>query len=151
MTGEWILRSAHAGDLPAMRRLIEACGLSSHGVEDQVGDAYVVAEMEGKLVGVAGVEVHGTRGLLRSLAVAPDARGDGLGTSLLRDRVAWADYRRLESVHLLTTSASGYFARHGFMTADRAKAPAEIRATKEFKEVCPASAVLMVFAKGGVR
>ena len=39
------------------------------GLGDQFGDAYAVAESDGQVIGVEGIEVHGDDGLLRSAAV----------------------------------------------------------------------------------
>jgi len=44
----------------------------------------------GRLVGVVGIEVYGSVGLLRSLAVAPAHRNSGLGGSLVSNAEAWA-------------------------------------------------------------
>jgi amino-acid N-acetyltransferase len=151
MLSEWILRPAHKSDLATVRELVEQCDLSPAGIEEQLDTGYIVAEVDGQIVGVAGIEAHGARALLRSVAVAPSMRGAGLGRALVQERVEWAAYRGLESVHLLTTTASGFFARHGFSEADRATAPEEIRATKEFTEMCPSTAILMTLAKGGTR
>jgi N-acetylglutamate synthase-like GNAT family acetyltransferase len=149
MLGEWVLRTARPADLATVRALVEQCGLANDAIEDQFGDAYAVAEVGDELVGVAGIEVHGTCGLLRSLAVAPHARGQGLGAALVRDRVEWANNKRLESVHLLTTTASDFFARHGFVAIARDEAPSEIKLSKEFSEMCPASATFMELTRGG--
>jgi N-acetylglutamate synthase-like GNAT family acetyltransferase len=144
-----VLRSARREDLEAACSLIEACGLSAAGVEDQFAGAYVIAESKGELVGVAGMEAHGSHGLLRSLAVKESARNAGLGLAMLRDRLTWARERELESVHLLTTTADVFFSRYGFVAVDRATAPAEIRRSREFSEMCPDTAIFMEFTKGG--
>ena len=44
----------------------------------------------GRLVGVVGIEVYGSAGLLRSLAVAPTHRNSGLGVSLVSNAETWA-------------------------------------------------------------
>jgi len=113
MMGEWILRPARKGDLTSVRRLVEQCDLSPDGIEEQLDRGYIVAEMNGEIVGVAGIEEHGARGLLRSVAVAPPLHGAGLGGVLVEERIEWAEYRRLESVHLLTTAILMKLARGG--------------------------------------
>jgi amino-acid N-acetyltransferase len=146
---EWKLSAARARDLEAAEELLEACELAAGSVRDQFGEGYVVAERQGELIGLAGVEMHGRHGLLRSVAVAATLRGSGLGAALVRDRITWAREHGLESIYLLTTTAAEFFARHGFEVASRDDAPAEIRASKEFSEMCPSTAVFMKLARGG--
>jgi N-acetylglutamate synthase-like GNAT family acetyltransferase/SAM-dependent methyltransferase len=142
----WTLRAARAQDLEAASRLVGVCDLPSAGIEAQFGERYVVAERDGELLGMAGVEMHGRHGLLRSVGVVPWVRGSGLGAAMVRDRVAWARAHGIESLYLLTMTADRYFARHGFVAVDRGAAPAEIQAAREFSETCPTTAVLMVYA-----
>jgi len=136
------LRPAILADLAACRGLVNACGLPLGGLEDGFPDGYVVA-IEGSLVGCAGVEPYDEAGLLRSVAVAPDIRGRGLGEQLTRSRIAHARERGLASLWLLTTTAPTYFSRLGFASIDRAAAPRSLRRSREFAEVCPASATCM--------
>ena len=148
---EWKLRAAVAQDLATSEKLLESCELSADGARDQFGEGYVIAERQGELIGLAGVEIHGRHGLLRSVAVAPVLRGAGLGAELVDDRIRWAREQGIESIYLLTTTAAEYFARHGFEIVSRDDAPPEIRASKEFSEMCPSTAVFMKLKRGGVR
>ena len=136
------LRPADLADLAACRRLVDACGLPLGGLEHGFPGGYVVAVDE-VLAGCAGVELYAGVGLLRSVAVAPAARGQGLGERLTRGRIDHARALRLESLWLLTTTASAYFARLGFAPVDRAAAPMSLRRSAEFAGVCPASATCM--------
>jgi amino-acid N-acetyltransferase len=145
------LRAARPDDLPHVVALLSACGLPALEADDPFGDGYILAEDDGALVGVAGMEIHGDAGLLRSVAVAASARGRGLADALVRDRLDWASTRGASAVYLLTTTAADYFGRRGFVAVDRSEAPAPIRASREFKEICPSSATFMVFTKGGAR
>jgi amino-acid N-acetyltransferase len=145
----WTLRAAQPADIAAARELLVACGLSPIGMEEQYQAGYIVAQRGDEIMGLAGVEVHGAHGLLRSVAVAPAMRGEGLGAELVRDRIRWAREQGMKSVYLLTTTASEFFTRHGFEIVSRDEAPVEIRASKEFSEVCPSSAVFMKLARGG--
>ncbi len=136
------LRPADLADLAACRGLVDACGLPLGGLERGFPGGYVVA-VDGIVVGCAGVEAYDAAGLLRSVAVAPGARGRGLGEELTRSRVAHARALRLESLWLLTTTAPAYFSRLGFAPVDRGAAPVSLRRSAEFAELCPASAVCM--------
>ncbi len=137
------IRPASAADLDAVRRLLAAARLPLDGLEDQFPAAYAVAEAAGRLAGAAGMEAHGTCGLLRSVVVTPEARGTGLGKALVADRLAWARAAGLAEVYLLTTTAPDFFAALGFARLERAAAPPSIRASREFASVCPGTSVLM--------
>jgi amino-acid N-acetyltransferase len=142
----WIVRPARADDLPAVRTLLSSCKLPVEGVEDQFGERYVVAEHGDAVVGVAGIELHGAHGLLRSVAVAPESRLSGVGTALVLDRLQWAE-TEVQSLYLLTSDAARYFHRHGFRAVARDAAPLEIQRSREFSEMCPSSATLMRFER----
>jgi N-acetylglutamate synthase-like GNAT family acetyltransferase len=142
------IRAATTADLPVARALVASAALPPDGLEDFLGEGYVVVEFDGELVGIEGVEVHGRDGLLRSAAVAPGWRGRGLGARMTRDRIAWSRRRGLRALYLLTTTAGDYFPRFGFVPADRTAAPDAIRNSLEFSQACPETALLMCLALG---
>jgi amino-acid N-acetyltransferase len=137
------IRAAQASDLPTVSSTLEAADLPLDGLSDQFGAGYAVAESDGQVIGVEGIEVHGEDGLLRSAAVIPSWRGKGVGDALTRDRIEWARRRGLRSVYLLTTTAGDYFPRFGFTPVDRTTAPDAVRNSREFSDACPASALFM--------
>lgn len=93
--------------------------------------------------GIAGVELYGEFALLRSLVVMPQSRSSGLGTALVRAAEDHARSQGVHTVYLLTTTAEGFFVRHGYAKSDRDAAPPAIKATREFAGICPASATFM--------
>jgi amino-acid N-acetyltransferase len=135
---------ATPSDMDAVCRLLDAAKLPVEGLADQFPWAYVVARLDGEVVGVAGLETYGTSGLLRSVAVAPGQRRSGTGRALVTDRLAAARAMGLDAVYLLTIDAAGYFPRFGFARAPREAAPVELAASPEFSGACPASAICMV-------
>ena len=94
-------------------------------------------------MGVVGVEVYGSVGLLRSLAVEPSHRKSGLGVSLVSNAETWAAEQGVETLYLLTTTAAQFFARRGYEAVPRSEAPAAIAATAQFSDLCPASSTFM--------
>lgn len=136
------VRRAESSDLAAVERLLARSGLPLDGVREALGD-FVVAEADGELVGVAGLEVCADNALLRSVAVAPELRSHGLGRTLVNRVIADAEARGLDALYLLTTTAERYFPSFGFRTITRDAVPDDIRATGEFREACPASATVM--------
>ena len=97
----------------------------------------------GRLVGVVGVEVYGSVGLLRSLAVEPMYSKSGLGVSLVSNAETWAAEQGVETLYLLTATAAQFFARRGYEAVPRSEAPAAIAATAQFSDLCPASSTFM--------
>ena len=104
---------------------------------------------KGRLGGVVGIDLHGNLALLRSLAVDATLRSAGYGRALVAHAEAWASRHQVETVYLLTTSAAGFFGRLGYKTVPRTEAPPAIAGTTQFRETCPATAILM--CKRGLR
>ncbi len=144
-TGEFnaILRPARPEDLAAALTLLEDAGLPVAGV-DEWFEQFIVAEHDGTLVGVAGLEVHGSDGLLRSVAVAPEWRSRGLGGALTSRILSQCERMNLSAVYLLTETAERFFPRYGFMRIERDQTSDAIRQSAEFRELCPASSAVMV-------
>jgi len=134
---------ARPHDLRGALELLGRSELTQQDVSEGWGHYFVVREDDGRVVGVAGLELHGDFGLLRSVAVDEDYRGQGLAAALIEAVLQRAQRVGLRSVYLLTTSARDYFARRGFADVGRDDAPAAIRESWEFKNGCPSSAAFM--------
>jgi amino-acid N-acetyltransferase len=138
---------AQAYDLASARELLHRVGLPDHGVAEQFGH-YLVVRDDIRLVGLCGVEVCGDDGLLRSVVVDPDYRGEGIGGLLVAGAQDLARKLELVSLYLLTTTADAYFRKHGFQDWARDKAPAAVRESWEFQTGCPSSSALMRWTAG---
>lgn len=138
-----ILRPAATSDLPLVTALLRSAKLPVDGIGDQFGPAYVVAVVDDEIVGVEGIEKYGHSGLLRAAVVSEHWRGHGIGDRLTQNRLAWALEQQLREVWLLTETADRWFPRFGFSAADRAAAPVEMQASREFRDACPSSATAM--------
>ena len=130
-------------DVAAVRALLAAAGLP---VADLT--AASLADFWGcrageELAGAIGLERYGAVALLRSLAVAPDWQGRGLGAALLAHAERAARQRGIAALYLLTTTAEAFFARHGYVRIPREAAPPVLQQTAEFAALCPASAVCL--------
>jgi amino-acid N-acetyltransferase len=134
---------ARPHDLRGALELLGRSELTQQDVSEGWGHYFVVREDDGRVVGVAGLELHGDFGLLRSVAVDEDYRGQGLAAALIEAVLQRAQRVGLRSVYLLTTSARDYFARRGFADVGRDDAPAAIRESWEFKNGCPSTAAFM--------
>lgn len=135
-------RPASAHDLAAIRDLLSATELPSADVALDLGP-FVVAEYHGDIVGTAGVQCLGTLGLLRSVAVVPAARTGGVATWLCGEVIEAARRQGVGELYLLTTSAPEFFAKLGFEQVPRSSAPQVVRTTREFRDLCPESSLLM--------
>ncbi|WP_394540262.1 arsenic resistance N-acetyltransferase ArsN2 [Lysobacter enzymogenes] len=133
------IRPATAADHPALRALLAA---SSLPVEDVAVDTidFLVAELDGALLGVVAVQACGDIGLLRSLTVDANGRGRGLGQTLVERAEAHARARGLLRLVLLTETAAAFFSRRGYVPAERGDMPAQIQSTAQFRSLCPATA-----------
>jgi amino-acid N-acetyltransferase len=136
------IRPARPGDLGPLQALLRDAELRSEDLAPHLG-TFLVGERSGALIASAGFEHYGTEALFRSFAIAAALRSCGLGAALCDTLLGEARRRGVRDAYLLTTTAPRFFARRGFRETPRESAPASIRATREFAQLCPASAVLM--------
>lgn len=136
------LRTARDSDLASVEALLTANDLPLDGVRESLS-TFVVAESDGAIVGVAGLEVCCDNALLRSVAVAGEWRSRGVGRALVTRVISDAEARGIHALYLLTTTAERYFPSFGFREIARDQVPDDVRATKEFQGACPASATVM--------
>lgn len=129
-------------DLPDILALLKQSELPTAGIERHINTT-LLARDNGQLVGCAAVEVYGTAGLLRSVAVAANQRGTGLGQRLTKAALDLANERGVRTVYLLTTTAAGFFPRFGFVTIARDELDPALGQSEELRGACPASAVAM--------
>ena len=136
------IRMAAPGDFAGVVALLEAADLPTAGLKRALTD-FLVAEEQGRIVGVIGLEVYGECALLRSAVVAKGKRGSGLGSDLVESLLDRAEVRGVSEIYLLTTTAEGFFPRFGFRPIPRADVATGVRASEEFRGACPDSAVAM--------
>jgi amino-acid N-acetyltransferase len=137
-----VVRSASSTDHIAVVGLLEDAGLPVAGVLPMLPDFYVV-ELDGRVVGAVGLEIYGRDALLRSAVVERVARNSGLGVALVERILDHARERDMRAIYLLTTTADQYFPRFGFERITREDVPDDVKVSVEFREACPASAVVM--------
>jgi amino-acid N-acetyltransferase len=96
-----------------------------------------------KLIAIGALQYEDSVALLRSIAVHPESRGQGLAGLMTHYLMEQARTRKVQRLYILTETATAYFSRFGFYPISREAAPAAIRATQQFKSLCPTSAQLM--------
>jgi amino-acid N-acetyltransferase len=136
------LRRAVPADHESIATLLRGLDLPTEGVSEWL-DHFWIAEHQGQVVGVAGMERYGDSGLLRSVAVTLAWRSTGIGRTLVERVLEEGRTNGVREVYLLTTTAEQYFPRLGFACVDRACVPAALHASAEFTGACPDSAVVM--------
>ena len=100
-----VLRPAQGADLPGIVTLLTACGLPASDLNEASLAYFQVVESAGQLVGVAGLDVVPGHGLLRSVAVAPDFRGTGVASRLVKNVEDAACNSALTALYLLAKNA----------------------------------------------
>jgi len=109
----------------------------------QTLENFVVAKQGEEIIGVAGIEIYESCGLLRSVAVSAAYRGKGIANQLLGYLEKVAVAQSLQAIFLLTETAPEYFGKKGYQKITRAEVPAEVQQSTEFSHVCPQSAIVM--------
>jgi amino-acid N-acetyltransferase len=133
---------ATASDVPAVEALLSAAGLPLDGAAEALGLG-VVARDGGAIAAAAAVERYGASGLLRSVVVAPDRRGTGLGREIVAAAESLARDEGIRDLYLLTETAIDWFPRLGWEVVDRPVAAAAVGDSVEFTTVCRHTGVPM--------
>lgn len=137
------LKKATKRDLPLIEKLLRENELPYEDIPSKL-DFMFVGHIDTKVVGIAGVEIDGKYGLLRSLVVEEPFRGKGYGRTLCLQTIEYAKSRGVGELYLLTATAEKFFQKIGFESIDRQLAPEVIQQTSQFSQVCcSTSAVCM--------
>ncbi len=130
-------------DLPAVKMLLHTNGLPSEDCDAHI-ENFFGAEEAGVLIGLGGIEHYGSVALLRSIVVDDKYRGKGIAHKIYTEIVAKAIQTGVNKLYLLTDTAVGYFEQRGFKIQERPTVPSEIQRTKQFRELCPTSATVLM-------
>lgn len=134
---------AAPADRAPLARLLSGAGLPVDDLNAPDVRLWLARGTGGDVAGCVGLEVHGTHALLRSLAVAEDARRAGLGGRLVDHALSAARSAGASTAWALTRDAAPWFRARGWVVTARADAPGAIRRTRQFSGLCPASATLL--------
>ena len=135
-------RAANAHDRPALTNLLAQANLLTDDLPAELS-TFLLAHEDDILVGAAGLDLVGDMGLLRSVAVAPDHRGQYLGHTLVEGVQEAALAHDFIDIYLLTTTAEPFFEQLGYERIDHDNVPESIAQTRQYRELCPDSAVVM--------
>ena len=137
------IQPAQHADLPAVCALLDMERLPASDLDQRAIERFLVWREDSRVDGIVGLELYGEVALLRSLVIAPQARGRGAGVALTRAAESRAAQMGANTIYLLTTSAERFFRARGYRNIDRGDAPKSIQGTTQFSALCPSTAVLM--------
>jgi amino-acid N-acetyltransferase len=136
------LRAATDQDRAIIRALLDANSLPTSDLE-AARPRFIVACMDGQVIGTGALQSFGCVALLRSIAVEPHLRGAGVGQSIVAELEHIARTNEIKQLILLTQTAKSFFEAQGYAAIDRASAPPSVQESEEFRSLCPASALCM--------
>lgn len=123
------IRKATMSDIPALLDLINgyaAAGIMLPRTEFEMAETirdFTVVENGGRLVACGALHFYTPdAGEVRSVAVAPDLKGSGIGRMLVEALEKEARDCRLDTVFAFTY-VPGFFAKAGFASVDRSELP----------------------------
>jgi len=120
------IRERALEDMPAVKALLTEGGLPADGLESARG---WVAIADGQMVGHVAMEELGASAVLRSLVVAPEARGRGIARSLF----CHAERQSVgKAIYLRTRTINAWVERRGYRTIGLNQVPSELKASPEF-------------------
>ena len=137
------LRAAAEQDLSGVRLLLEEAGLPTSDLSTSKPEFTVLWD-DGRIVAAGALESFGSAALLRSVVVAADRRGAGLGHAMVQELERLARATGIGSLILMTESATEFFAQHGYRAIERVDVPQGVQECAEFRSLCPASATCMM-------
>lgn len=132
-----------SGGDPGLAAALMHTGLPMDDLAEAGRTFYAYRTLAGRRVGYGGFERHGHDVLLRSIVVPPADRNLGIGRNLLALLQRRAYDQGARQAWLLTQTAAPFFERAGFKAVDRDQAPPAILATRQARDLCPASATPM--------
>ena len=133
------LKRSHISDIEA---LLERCDLPFSDCSEHIQNFVGVIKSD-NLIAIGAVQYEDSVALLRSIAVHPDSRGQGLASAITHHLIEQAQSREMRQLYILTETAETYFSQFGFYSIPRQAAPVRIQATRQFESLCPSSAQLM--------
>lgn len=135
------IRATAAND--EILKLLQSCELLISDISLSNSFQFFAGYNNQKLAGVVALECLGSVALLRSLAVPEESRGMGYGSELVIYAELQATAMRIDSLYLLTDTATALFETLGYQLSSRQSAPSIIKNTAQFSTLCSLNATFM--------
>lgn len=113
-----IIRRALPEEKENVKAILKEADLSTAGVDEHFSN-FMVLERDGCVIGTAGLEIYGDVAILRSVAILPEFRRQGMGDGLVRAMINFADRRNIKQIYLFTQTARKFFEKFGFKAIPR--------------------------------
>lgn len=126
-----------------IRKFLSDCGLPTADISLAAPPLFFGVSESGLLVAIVGLQLFGSVGLLRSLAVLPAYRGKKIAMELVAFAEEYALTHNTKELFLLTETAEPFFSKLGYRAASRSEAPDAIRSTSQYSGLCPASSAFL--------
>jgi N-acetylglutamate synthase-like GNAT family acetyltransferase len=147
VTGYRIERT-NPSELSSILSLLNDVDLPAEGVKDNISNFLTLKDNDDdsnfEPWGCAGLEIYGNSALLRSLAIAPEYQGKGLGTVLTEALIQDARERGIKTLFLLTETAEDFFRHFGFRVVEREIVPKDVKTSIEFTKLCTETPAMML-------
>ena len=129
-----IFRPAAFDDVAAIEVLLRDAGLPTVQVPEKIG-GFVVTETDDRLVACGGVELYSAAAVLRSVAVAPEVRGAGIGREMVQRLETMALAASTLHLCLFTVAARLFWQRQGYEDGSLADWPEPAHACWQYQYV----------------
>ena len=136
------IEQADGDDVEHVITVLEANGLPTEDVQAKP-ECFFLGYSDGERIGIGGLELYGSNGLLRSVVVVESYRERGYGTALCTSLEEYARRNGVGTLYLLTTTAPAFFRQRRYEEVARKDVPSSIQQTTEFADLCPNSATCM--------
>ena len=104
------------GDLPRVNAFLAEADLTVAG---PTASLWMQLDAAGQITGTTGFELSGANALIRSVAVRPDLRASGLGSTLARFALEAAAARGATTAWLFSRRSGPFWQKLGFAPASR--------------------------------
>jgi N-acetylglutamate synthase-like GNAT family acetyltransferase len=119
------------GDVFELSVFLGLADLTLSGLDDPRVHLWIQVDADGRIEGSTGFELAGTNALIRSVAVAPSLRGQGLGSELAMFALERAAEIGAERAWLFSRRSGPFWQKLGFEQADRDKLVAALGRTHQ--------------------
>jgi N-acetylglutamate synthase-like GNAT family acetyltransferase len=124
-----------------LKATLARAGLPADDLDDG-GPLFWRFERDDVPVGFAGIEMHGTDALLRSLVTLPPLRLQGVGGAMADKMEIEARARGARAIYLLTADSAAFFEKLGYAPCARERVPAAIANTAQFARLAAATVMM---------
>jgi len=126
-----------------LKAALARAGLPTDDLQDD-GPLFWRFERDDVPVGFAGIELHGSDAVLRSLLTLPPVRQQGIGGAMIDKMEIEARARGASAIYLLTRDFVAYFTKLGYAPCGRERLPPAIAAAGPFVQARFADATPMM-------